>query len=1041
MSTNVGEIDLSLILNSDKFSSQLKNIDGQANTASSKISASLSKIGKAALAAFSVAAVTKFGKECLNVATETSNAWIGLNSILTGQGKSFDKAKSFINDYIADGLVPLNNAVTSYKNLAARGYSSEQIQKTMTALKNSATFGRQSTYSLGEAVQTASEGLKNENSILVDNAGVTKNVAKMWDEYAKSIGKTRNSLTQQEKIQAEVNGILKETRFQSNDAAIYANTYSGKVAQLSQAFTTMKTAIGNVIQPIAKLFVPIITTATNAITKLFTALAGLLSLFGLKADSVETVSSGIGDIATNAENASDAVGGIGDKTAKSAKKAKKALQTAGFDEIDKLSDNSDSSGSGSGSGGGGSTSGITDKLDVTSTITEDTGAFDGLLSKVKELANIFKEGFDASFGNTNFDGIIGHLQNIKNTVIDIWTDPDVLNSASQWVDTCLYSLGQMTGAVARTGINIAEGLLGSIDKYLSQNTDRIKSFIVNMFNISSKDIALTGNLWQALGEISDIFSGDTAKQIGADIIAMFANPFMSLMEVCGKFATDLRAVFVQPIIDNVDKIKETFNNILGPIQTVTGTLAEAFTYVGDKWNEVYDTYISPLMESLKTGLSDTFGKFLDVYNTYVVPFLDNIATGFGTLWEEHLKPLVDKVGEFIGSIAQALTALWEGVLKPVIDWIVANIIPILVPIFESIWNTITTVFGSIADTIGGIIDTFRGLIDFIVGIFTGDWNKAWEGIKTFFTGIWEAIKGFFETIWNAIKGIVETAINIVAGIISAVFNAIKSVIETIWNAILNIVTAVWTGIKTGISNAINAIKTTISNVLNSIKTTWNNIWTGITNTISNVWNTITTKVREGVSGAWNAITSVFGNIANWFKDKFSQAWEAVKNVFSKGGQIFDGIKEGILNGLKAIVNGIISGINKVIKVPFDGLNSALRSIKSVDIMGLKPFDWIKTIGVPQIPMLAQGGYVKANTPQLAMIGDNKHQGEVVAPEDKMLEMILTALKLFKEQNDGKPDGDDDPDINVNVILDGEVIQRSSRKRSDRLALATNGRCC
>ena len=190
MSQNVGTIDLELLLKSDKFKSELKGLRGQANQASTQISGALSKIGKAALAAFSVTAIVKFGKACLDVATETSNAWIGLNSILTGQGKSFSQAQKFIEEYVSDGLVPLNNAVTTYKNLAARGYSSDQIKKTMTALKNAATFGRQSTYSLGEAVQTSSEGLKNENSILVDNAGVTKNVAKMWEDYAKSIGKS-----------------------------------------------------------------------------------------------------------------------------------------------------------------------------------------------------------------------------------------------------------------------------------------------------------------------------------------------------------------------------------------------------------------------------------------------------------------------------------------------------------------------------------------------------------------------------------------------------------------------------------------------------------------------------------------------------------------------------------------------------------------------------------------------------------------------------------------------------------------------------------
>ena len=1035
MSTNVGEIDLSLILNSDKFKSQLKNIDGQANTASSKISSSLAKIGKAAIAAFSVTAIAKFGKECVSVASETANAWIGLNSILTGQGKSFQQAKSFINDYVSDGLVPLNNAVAAYKNLALRGYSSDQIKKTMNALKNSATFARQSTYSLGDAVQTATEGLKNENSVVVDNAGVTKNVAKMWEDYAKSIGTTRDKLTQEQKIQAEVNGILEETKFQSNDAAIYANTYSGKIAQLNTAFTNMKTAIGNVIQPLAKLFVPMITAATNAITKLFTSLAGLLSLFGLKADSVETVSNGIGDMATNADKASDAVGSVGDSASKSAKKIKKSL--AGWDEINKLDDNSDSS-SGSGSGSGGSSGGIKESLDVSSTVQEDTSVFTGLIEKVKELASIFKEGFDAGFGDTNFDGILDHLLNIKNAIVDIWTDPDVLYSAQQWVDTCLYSLGQMTGAVARIGTNIAEFFVGSIDIYLEQYVDRIKTHICNMFDISSEDMALSGNFAQALGELSDVFKSDKAKQIGANIIAMFANPIMSANELCAKFAKDIKGILFQPIIDNVDKLKETFNNVLTPIQTVTGTLADAMTYVGDKWNEVYDNYISPFMESLKTGLSDTFSKFLDVYNEYVVPFMNNIADGLGSLWEEHLRPLVDKIGEFVGSVVTAIQTLWEMWLKPLIDWIIANIIPVLVPIFESIWNTIKNVFGSIADTIGGIIDTFKGLINFIVGVFTGDWSKAWEGIKTFFTGIWEAIKGFFETIWNALKGIVETYINIVKAQISTVLNAIKTIWENIWNGISGFVTTIWNAIKTAISNAINAIKSAISTVFNNIKNTVSNIFNSIKNTASNIWNTIknnivnaVTNIKNGIVNtfqtAYNKITSIFNNIASFF----TGVWDRVRNTFSElGTKIGDSMSGAVKAGINGVLRSVENIVNKFIKM----INGAL------DVINAIPGVNISKLNTLNVPKLAQGGYVKANTPQLAMIGDNKTQGEIVAPEDKMLDMILTALKMFKDQDDKPSNGNDDGDIIVNVTVDGEIVQRQIRKRNDRLALATNGRC-
>ena len=128
-----------------------------------------------------------------------------------------------------------------------------------------------------------------------------------------------------------------------------------------------------------------------------------------------------------------------------------------------------------------------------------------------------------------------------------------------------------------------------------------------------------------------------------------------------------------------------------------------------------------------------------------------------------------------------------------------------------------------------------------------------------------------------------------------------------------------------------------------------------------------TKIKKWFGGVWQGIKDVFSSVGNWFKDVFTKAWEGVKNVFSKGGKIFDGIKDGILNGLKTVINGIITGINKVIAVPFNGLNSALRTIKNVSIAGIKPFSWISTLSVPQIPQLATGGITTGAT--LAMIGE------------------------------------------------------------------------
>jgi hypothetical protein len=129
-------------------------------------------------------------------------------------------------------------------------------------------------------------------------------------------------------------------------------------------------------------------------------------------------------------------------------------------------------------------------------------------------------------------------------------------------------------------------------------------------------------------------------------------------------------------------------------------------------------------------------------------------------------------------------------------------------------------------------------------------------------------------------------------------------------------------------------------------------------------------MKKGASQAWEGIKSVFSPVINWFKDKFSQAWNGVKNIFSTGGKIFDGIKDGIANVFKTVVNGIIGGINKVIAFPFNTINGFLNKIRNAEFLGIAPFKnkWKQNpLSVPQIPLLARGGIVDA--PTVAMVGE------------------------------------------------------------------------
>lgn len=988
MSTNVGAVDFELLLNSNPFNKGLKNATNTIKT--SGIENSLKKIGKLALTAFSVKAIVNFGKTCVQTATETSNAWIGLNSILTGQNKSFQQAKNFINEYISDGLVPLNNAVGAYKNLALRGYNSDQIQKTMNALKNSATFARQSTYSLGDAVQTATEGLKNENSIVVDNAGVTKNVAKMWEDYAKSIGKTTNNLTQAEKIQAEVNGILEETKFQSNDAAIYANTFSGKLAQLNTSFTNMKTAIGNFVQPIAKVFIPIITQAANAVTYLFNQLSNLLSFFGLKADSVESISSGIGNISADATKASDAVSGIGS----SAKKAAKDLKSlASFDTAQVLKNNDDDNSSSKGTG----TSSVNEIGDLSQSILKQTDMqINAIGNKIKEICAIFKEGFNDAFENTNFSGIISSCERIKVALIEIFKDSDINEYANEWVNTVLYNLGRLTGSVASIGITIAENLVGGIASFLEQNEESIQEHIMNMFSISTESWELIGDISETFADIFAIFRGPEAKQCTADIIAIFVDGILGISEIVEQFSNDILYIIAQPFIENKDLIKNILEEWLQSISSILGTIKQGVQDTFSKFWEVYDAYIRPAVENIKIGFSSILETVLKVWNENMKPILDEWASRFDILWKEHLQPMVNNFLEFFGKLINGISELWNKWLTPIINWIIKNVVPVLKPIIETIGNVVMDIFQTISDVLSGIWEALGGLIDFIVGVFTGDWDKAWNGIKSIFSGIWEAIKGNFEGIWQTIKDIVK--------------------------------------------GAIEFIKNCINNVLNIIKGTWENIWNGIKSFASNIWNGI--KGIFSGAGSWfsnifqqayNGITRVFSNIGNFF----SGIWQRIRDTFSSLGT---SIGNAISNAVKSGINGVISLIERTINKAINLINGAIR------IINLIPGVNINKIGNLNLPRLAQGGYVKANTPQLAMIGDNRHQGEVVAPEDKL-------MALYKKANQEMGLGNNEKVIELleriiqilvnlsfdsHLYIDGYELNRRLEKIKNKNRFATNG---
>lgn len=372
---------------------------------------------------------------------------------------------------------------------------------------------------------------------------------------------------------------------------------------------------------------------------------------------------------------------------------------------------------------------------------------------------------------------------------------------------------------------------------------------------------------------------------------------------------------------------------------------------------------------------------LPVLIPQLVDALVNMIVYLATHIAEIIQPLIDNLPEIIIAIVDALMdnlpALIEGAVQLVIGIVQAipqiilsliEAIPTIIgSILEGLWNALPLLLEGIISIVGEI---GTAIWDILSGFFTtlGEWfSGLWESIKNIFAPVIEWFGNLFSTIWNSIVSVFSTVgtwvydniiapvANFFTGLWNSIVNAFHTVIDPWIEIIKRAATLVYDTIIVPIKNFFTDLWNSIVGIFSKVSGWFtDNIATPIKNIFSNIWN----AMKNGASNAWEGIKSVFSKVTDWFKNIFSKAWQAVKNVFSTGGKVFDGIKDGIVNAFKTVVNAIIRGINKVIKVPFDGINWALNKIRGINILGVEPFGWISTINTPQIPELEKGGVLK-----------------------------------------------------------------------------------
>ena len=350
------------------------------------------------------------------------------------------------------------------------------------------------------------------------------------------------------------------------------------------------------------------------------------------------------------------------------------------------------------------------------------------------------------------------------------------------------------------------------------------------------------------------------------------------------------------------------------------------------------------------------------------PYVAAVAAGFAA-W---------KIGKkFLGNLSKAKQLALA----------VAGAVLMAINVVDMLKNGIN--FDNLTGYIIGAAAAVTGL-GLAFGVLGGAITAIVAGLVLLGVSIRDVIKNGFN---NKNLTAITVALLTIGGAIAIITGAWIPLLIAAIAAVVVWIVAKWTAIKDWISKTISSIDAAFEQHLANVEAgvaaavDWViEKWTAVKDWFRGLWE----KVASGASSAWEGIKNAFKSVPEWFQSKFRDAWQKVKDVFSTGGRIWSGIKEGIENTFRAVVNAIIRGMNTIIAVPFNKINSMLNTIRNAHFLGISPFQnmWgVNPLPVPQIPMLARGAVIPANRQFLAVLGDQRNGNNLEAPESLLRQIV------------------------------------------------------
>lgn len=532
--------------------------------------------------------------------------------------------------------------------------------------------------------------------------------------------------------------------------AKYSDGYNKNMSEMKGGTEQLQNGLAAAFEPVANFIIPIINSLIAKLNEGAEQVSRFMAIISGKS-SYTRAKKQVTDYAKSLDTASNA--------------AKGAL--ASFDSLEVL-DTGDNSGSKSGS----------DMFEDVSLEGADLSMYDALLEKIAqikeyaaELKDIFAKGFFDGLGDYEgkFDTIKHAIQGIKDALINIWTDTAVLSACDGWIKSVAGLLGTAVGALFSIGLTIAANLLGGLEQYLTENTDRIREYLISMFDIWADINNMLSDFLTAFAYVFSAFASENGIAVTSSLIGIFADAFMGISQLCAEMTKSIVELLTKPFVDNADTIREALEGTLGVIATLLSSVKDIVDEVVDDILSLYEDHIAPVISDLTQILSEFVGNVLAWFNEDILPIIRNAADEISSIVEDNILPLIDNIIETIGGIIDILKVLFDRYLKQQVEWIKNVLLPVATVVFRTVTNMFTNLLRTATTVIKAITQILKGLVEFIAGVMTGDMDRAFEGLKDIFSGF----KTFISGVVNGILGIVETMANGVVDSINMVIRALN----------------------------------------------------------------------------------------------------------------------------------------------------------------------------------------------------------------------------------------------------------------------------